>query len=31
VQDGAPAAVLPAFTAAMDRIARDDHDTALPT
>ena len=31
VQDGPPAAVLPAFTAAMDRIARDDHDTALPT
>jgi biotin transport system ATP-binding protein len=31
VQDGPPATVLPAFTAAMDRIARDDHDTALPS
>ena len=31
LQDGPPDAVLPAFTAAMDRIARDDHDTALPT
>ena len=31
VQDGPPDAVLPAFNAAMDRIARDDHDTALPT
>ncbi|MBA4349706.1 MAG: cobalt ABC transporter [Rhodobacter sp.] len=31
LQDGPPDAVLPAFTAAMDSIARDDHDTALPT
>ena len=30
LQDGPPDAVLPAFTATMDRIARDDHDTALP-
>ena len=30
LQDGPPDAVLPAFTAAMGRIARDDHDTALP-
>lgn len=30
LQDGPPASVLPAFTAAMDRIAQNDHDTALP-
>ena len=30
VQDGPPAAVLPAFTAAMDRLAEADRDAALP-